>query len=233
MLYIVLPSKQGVGVPDAYRHPLGCPHANPGLICIIVWLVPSMDKGTSTSRSWSSHHAGFARGTREATLLLTVTKTLETVFGLSKMPIEVGIAMATPADMEGIATVLLRAMEPEMIDRFMVPFEGFEAAFNTKMEWAKQTYPKDVADLDKRIFKASLKGSSDIVGFGVITYSDGNLGDDRQDASLRKAQDAASDEGKREELTPAFAPFYFGSMSAIHKKHMRGQKHVGECFIPL
>ena len=148
------------------------------------------------------------------------------------MPIEVDIAMARSTDMESIATLLLRAMEPEMIDRFMVPFEGFEAAFEAKMQWAKQTYPKDIADPDKRIFKASLKGSNDIVGFGVITYSEGNFGDDKQDASNQKARDVASDEVKREE-SPEFAPFYFGSMAAIHKKHMRGQKHVGECFILL
>ena len=148
------------------------------------------------------------------------------------MPVDVEIAMAGPADMNGIATVLIRAMEPEMIDRFMVPFEGFEAAYNAKIDWAKQTYPRDIADQNKRIFKAWLKDTDHIVGFAVITYSDGNFGDDKPDASAEEEQKTASDEDTYlKQETPAFAPFYFGSMSAIHKKHMRGQKHVSKCLM--
>ena len=148
------------------------------------------------------------------------------------MPVEVGISMAASADMEGIATVLLRAMEPEPIDRFMVPIEGFEAAYTAKMEWAEQTFPKDMADPNKRIFRASLKASDHIVGFGVITYYDENFGNEQQErAPNAKQEEPNTNTILEQEKAPDFAPFYFASMSAIHEKHMRGQKHVGKCFI--
>ena len=137
------------------------------------------------------------------------------------MPLDVDIAMIKSEDMEDVSDVLLRAMEPDLIDRFMVPFEGFEIASAAKKEWTRQTFPTSIADPNKRFFKAMIKGTSKIVGYAGIAYSDGNFENEKQES--KEESDPQSTSQKE-----TFPSFYFSSMSAIHRKHMRGQKHVGK-----
>ena len=147
------------------------------------------------------------------------------------MPAEVDISMATMADMDGIATVLCRAMEPDLIDRLFVPpgVEGAEAIFEHNVSWARSTFPIHLPDPDRRIFKATLKGTDQVVGYGAIAFSDGQF-EGKGGTEKEKAKDEGEKEAEKPRESqgpPNFAAFYFGSMAAIRKKHMQGQKHVG------
>ena len=154
------------------------------------------------------------------------------------MPADISISIAVEADIEEMSHVFLRAVEPEMIDRFMVVEDGFEAAYASKMRWCLSEMRANFADPARRFFKATLKETGAIVGMGAILYRDGTFEEGQPwvknteeqptdpiavDAPLLPPTAATLPTRKREE----FVGFYFGSMRKIYRRHMEGQKHVG------
>lgn len=152
------------------------------------------------------------------------------------MVADIDISTVTEADIEPLGHILLRAMEPEMTDRFMAAEEGFEAAYASKMRWYLSEMPSNLADPARRFFKATLKGTDTVAAFGAIMYKDGTFEDTPASSVETKPADpvtagmpppppaaATLPIRKREE----FIPFYFGSMRKIYRRHMEGQKHVG------
>jgi hypothetical protein len=150
------------------------------------------------------------------------------------MPIEIDITMATTDDLEACGHVMLQAMDTHLVDRFMVPEQGHEAAYKAKMNWFLISTTESLKNPAMRIFKATLKETDTIVGLGAIKYHDGNFGP--LPTSVNKTEKDPTESGQlptpAAALPPAqakaFAPYYFSRTAEIHRKHMEGQKHVGE-----
>ena len=151
------------------------------------------------------------------------------------MSVEIEITMAAPEDARTLGTVMLRAMEPHMIDRFMVPEEDFRAAFDAKMNWFLSSYTTTLADPKKRIFKATVKSTGEVVALGGIHYHDGNFESVAENLSKSEGSttnlDLATTAIPKKKIPAGFAEYYLGELGRIHQNHMHGVKHVGMYYL--
>ncbi|MCJ1285559.1 hypothetical protein MMC26_004900 [Xylographa opegraphella] len=139
------------------------------------------------------------------------------------------ISMATPSDMDAIATTISRAMAADLIDVFQFG-TNHERAMATKRALCRATYPASLQDPATRVFKATLRNDEGdgpvVVAFASLTFYSGE----------RPPQLPPSNGGERgfpEGMDAAFCGMYYARMAEARWGAVEGRRHVeGEVVLP-
>ena len=128
----------------------------------------------------------------------------------------VNISLATEADLKGLISVFIKAQDTDLLHRLKFK-RGQTDNDETETGLAHLDLLDQIKDSKSRVFKATLKSDGRVVGFGSTQFQYGEIA---------------------EYLEPDYTPDDFnGALASIcgrecvelHRKHLNGQKHVGQC----
>lgn len=126
----------------------------------------------------------------------------------------VDISLATEIDIPAMAAIPPQAMQPDIIGRFMFrdPNDQMLPVMLISGELKHH-----LCNPNATVFKASLAGTGEIVGYATVTFKDGK---------------ETSSSGPASRLPPGmneeFCRMHFGAMAERYTKHMSGKgEHAG------
>jgi hypothetical protein len=126
----------------------------------------------------------------------------------------VDISSATEADIPAIAAIFPQAIQPDIIGPFM--FRDLNDQMLPVIPISGE-FKHHLSSPNAKVFKASLTGTAEIVGYATVTFKDGK---------------ETSPSGPGSRLSPGmnkkFCRMHFGAMAERYAKRMSGKgKHVG------
>ncbi|MCJ1385137.1 hypothetical protein MMC17_008256 [Xylographa soralifera] len=127
------------------------------------------------------------------------------------------ISMATPADIDAMATIISRAMAADLIDVFQFG-TNYDKAMASKRALCHATFPASLQDADTRVFKASLQNDNYdgmVVAFASLTFNSG-------ERPPKGEGGMAFPEGMDRE----FCGMYYGRMGEERWRVLEGRRHV-------
>ncbi|MCJ1246111.1 hypothetical protein MMC30_003316 [Trapelia coarctata] len=129
----------------------------------------------------------------------------------------VEISLASETDVSEIAPISGLAMHDDLLDTFLFGFGRPSAVPEAIFTKAIQDNLKDPLS---RVFKASLKNTGEVVGYGTIRFEDGVM--EFEDTPWSTPPSVLGPPGS----SPVFGEMYRGAIKAKWKQHMRGTPHV-------
>ena len=133
----------------------------------------------------------------------------------------INITPASEQDFPTLAHIAATAMAVDLIHRIM--YQSNDALNTSRPEQSiTAELHRSAANPQAHIFKATLKASGAIVGYGLFRFDDGNS------QVVGGPSMASFPPGTNMDLLGRMAKAF----GAIHKKHMSGKRHVCESRIP-
>ena len=134
--------------------------------------------------------------------------------------VDIEISYSSIEDVDVLATIPPAAMKPDLIGRalFSHPEDDTDAE-----RWMKAEIEKSLQNPNCHVFKATIKGSGEIVGHAIVRFEDNN-----------KSSEPTTEKTGPPSMPPffnaEFARTLFGQLGAMREKYMGDRKCVGEWF---